>query len=96
MRNVRNFWLSADIDGRSTLLEGGPRSRDGGFDLDVYQRADGSVVKTLAVTGRAYKNGDVKLRIFPSTTVGCDARLHVEAGPNGEIVITSHRNSAED
>jgi len=101
MRNVRNFWLSADIDGRSTMLDGGPRSKDGGFDLDIYQRANGSSEKALSVTGRAYPNGQVILRIFPGAYGdGKDGRgLSVSYGEHGEITVYSTRdrvNSAED
>ena len=27
---VRNFYVEADIDGRQTMLGGGPRNKDGG------------------------------------------------------------------
>ena len=26
---MRNFWIDVDIDGRKTLLSGGPRTKDG-------------------------------------------------------------------
>lgn len=58
---VRNFWIEADIDGRKTSLEGGPRSKDGGFNLTVYIRDHGSIAKALRVTGEEV---DGKLRLW--------------------------------
>lgn len=42
-RTVRNFWVEASIDGRSSILSGGPKSKGGGFDLDISVRNDGGV-----------------------------------------------------
>jgi hypothetical protein len=46
---VRNFWLSAEIDGRKTSLDGGPRSKDGGMNLVIYQNHAGVPFKVLEV-----------------------------------------------
>lgn len=40
---VRNFYVEADIDGRETMLGGGPRSKDGGMKVCIYQRVDGAI-----------------------------------------------------
>lgn len=53
---VRNFWIDADIDGRQTMLSGGPRSKDGGMEVNIYQRNDGGIHHTVKVNCRA--NGD--------------------------------------
>ena len=60
-RNVRNFWLEANIDGRDTTLEGGPISKDGGFRLTIYQRHNGDVVKALDITGQVSHDGELQL-----------------------------------
>lgn len=54
---LRNFWLTASIDGRKTLLEGGPVSKDGGMTIRVLQRDDGSKVETVVV--RCYERDGV-------------------------------------
>lgn len=51
-RNVRNFWINAVIDGRRSPLVGGPRAKDGGFDLEIKQRHAGQVVPALTVLGQ--------------------------------------------
>ena len=52
-RCVRNFWLDALIDGRRSRLASGPRSKDGGFILDIYMRDRGSVpAEPLRVHGQ--------------------------------------------
>lgn len=51
---VRNFWVEADIDGRETNANGGPRSKDGGMDVTIYQRDDGEIKTVLRIISRAY------------------------------------------
>jgi len=48
---VRNFWIEADIDGRTTTLTGGPRSKDGGFSLDIFIRDEGASTKAITIMG---------------------------------------------
>ena len=50
---VRNFWVEADIDGRETNANGGPRSKDGGMDVTIYQRDDGEIKTVLRIISRA-------------------------------------------
>ena len=38
-RAVRNFWLSAEVDGRRSLVTGGPRGKDGGITVE-----EGSII----------------------------------------------------
>ena len=53
-RNVRNFWLTLDVDGSKKQVATGPRSRTGGFDLTVAIREDGSISKKeVEILGRA-------------------------------------------
>ena len=45
---IRPFYMSADIDGRSSNLSGGPKSKSGGQDITMsFSRIDG---KTLVLT----------------------------------------------
>ena len=53
---VRNFWVEADIDGRSTMLGGGPRAKDGGMDITIYQRDEGGIKQAFTIHCRAYGN----------------------------------------
>ena len=41
---MRNFYLTADIDGRQTLLTGGPRAKDGEMRVEIRQRKEGKSV----------------------------------------------------
>ena len=52
MRNVRNFWMSARVDGRNTGIASGPTSKDGGMDVTMLVRKDGSVSKGLSLICR--------------------------------------------
>lgn len=42
-RNVRNFWIELDVDGRKHRIATGPRSRAGGFTMRVLMRENGEI-----------------------------------------------------
>ena len=46
---VRNFWIEADIDGRKTMLAGGPREKDGGLTVNLFQRSEGDIQKAVSI-----------------------------------------------
>lgn len=62
-RNVRNFWIEADIDGRTSQFASGPVRKDGGFTLNVYQHDAGGVSHPLTIRGYALANGAVVLTV---------------------------------
>lgn len=62
-RNVRNFWMTADIDGRDTRLSGGPQSKIGGMDLTLYMRDAGEVAEVVSVLCRADSAGNLVLTV---------------------------------
>jgi hypothetical protein len=90
---VRNFWLEATIDGRQTDLSGGPRAKDGGFELTVYVRQRGSILRAVKVSGYAFEgfgNGDKDtLRIAVSTEK--DARNGASYTQGSDIIIETER-----
>lgn len=51
---TRNFYVSANIQGRETILGGGPQSKEGGLSLIFTQRDDGEVV--TAFTAQSFEN----------------------------------------
>ena len=53
-RNVRNFWVEAEVDGRKTGIAFGPQGKDGGFELTVYMRNEGEVAKAIRLEGEAH------------------------------------------
>lgn len=56
-RNTRNFWIELDIDGRTQTIAGGPISKDGGFDITIRVRENGSISdKKILIKGIAYDN----------------------------------------
>ena len=62
-RSVRNFWLAARIDGRPSPLRGGPRGKDGGFELAITVRDGGTVAEALRVVGRVLSDGHLALEV---------------------------------
>lgn len=90
---TRNFWLSADIDGRKTTLAGGPRRKDGGFELDVWMRVEGRRARVCRIIGTANPtihegNGETELRIQVADTP--DVR---DVGDETETVLVALRNA---
>ncbi len=60
---VRNWWISANVDGKQEPLESGPRAKDGGFDMTIYQRNEGGIVTALYVSGYALSDGKLRLEV---------------------------------
>ncbi len=50
-RNVRNFWLEIEIDGRKTPIACGPARKRGGFKLLIRQRNKGRIINALRIAG---------------------------------------------
>lgn len=46
---MRNFYLTADIDGRETLLTGGPRAKTGEMTVEIRQRDEGCSVVAFRI-----------------------------------------------
>lgn len=61
---VRNFWIEAQIDGRTTELTGGPQNKEGGFTLRIKQRDNGSISQPVRIEGFAQADGTLKLVVF--------------------------------
>ena len=60
-RNVRNFWVELDIDGKTTEIATGPRNKDGGFSMLIKIRENGSISsKRMKINGFA-NNGDLEI-----------------------------------
>lgn len=58
-RNVRNFWIELDVDGRKSRIAAGPRQKNGGFFCVVYMREDGAVKNAVSLEGRVSPDGDL-------------------------------------
>lgn len=53
-RNVRNFWIELDVDGKKQKVATGPRNGSGGFRLRILMREEGGISdKELIVNGYA-------------------------------------------
>lgn len=64
-RVVRNFWITGEVDGRKSRISGGPRARDGGISLTLYQRCDGGVATALRVDCLACPDGTLRVEVEP-------------------------------
>jgi hypothetical protein len=59
-RNVRNFWIELDVDGRRNNIETGPVRKDGGFSETIRIRNRGSISSTtLEIRGYVDSSGEV-------------------------------------
>lgn len=80
-RNVRNFWLELEIDGRPTKIAAGPRASDGGFTLHIGIREDGGIAdQRLVIFGSALPDGTL--------TVTADV---IGKGANAQAIILKGR-----
>jgi hypothetical protein len=62
-RNVRNFWIEADVDGASSKLSGGPRNSEGGFELTIYMREEGEAKTAMHIVGMVDTGGELVLKV---------------------------------
>ena len=60
---VRNFYVDANIDGRQTMLGGGPRAKDGEMTVCIYQRVDGGISDPVKIVCKE-RNGVLTTEIF--------------------------------
>lgn len=60
-RNVRNLWLTLDVDGRKSVVQTGPIAKDGGFTLRIQIRRDGQVCEAGYLYGSAALDGTLSV-----------------------------------
>jgi len=66
---IRNFYINCEIDGRKSRLTGGPRAKDGGFNLTIYQRSEGEKIIALEVDGVVRADGKLRLEIMKNDDI---------------------------
>jgi hypothetical protein len=77
-RTVRNFWIEADIDGQKTRLVGGPRQKDGGFQLEIKMRGGKEISPTsIVVTGTVTGDGYLSLQVSTKDETHTTPRLTI-------------------
>lgn len=64
---VRNFWVEADIDGYNSTPAGGPRRKDGGMGITVYQREDGGIKTAVRIFCKS--RGE---KLITEVYIGCE------------------------
>ena len=57
-RNVRNFWLEVEVDGRKEKIACGPVNKQGGMRLVLHQRNKGKVERVLTINCNAFTDMD--------------------------------------
>jgi hypothetical protein len=80
-RVVRNFYINAEVDGRRSRISGGPRARDGGMTLTLYQRRSGGVATVLILRCNVEKNGKLVTDVecaLPDCTEGKQRAIRIE------------------
>lgn len=70
---IRPFYMSADIDGRSSNLSGGPKGKSGGQDITIYQRDNGSVITAFRVV--SFSRVDGKTLVLTTQVLDKDGRV---------------------
>lgn len=63
MANVRNFWIQGVVDGRESTVCGGPRKKDGGMSVNIYQRDNKEIITALEINGVADDDGNLTLTV---------------------------------
>jgi len=92
-RNVRNFWIEAQVDGKKHSVATGPRRADGGFGLQVYIRDKGDIRTAVRLSGRVDDDGELVLYVNPGRPdrEDNDCTLKVKREKSGGFTITTDR-----
>ena len=61
---IRNFWIRSEIEGRKTLLAGGPRSKTGDMTTDLLVKENGAPNKILRISCVPQENGTLRIRVY--------------------------------
>lgn len=64
-RNVRNFWLELEVDGKKQRIATGPRSAGGGFSLAIRIRSCGAVKEAAVLQGYVLDGDNLWLTFSP-------------------------------
>lgn len=67
-RNVRNFWITLDVDGKKSKVATGPRNRNGGFECIIKMRSEGQIFEEDIVIQGIVRNGLLTLNIYTDRT----------------------------
>ena len=60
---LQNFYIECRIDGHKHEFTGEPKTKDGGFNLVIYQRSNGKHIRALDVVGYVKANGKLGLEL---------------------------------
>ena len=82
-RNVRNFWIEIEVDGRKERIATGPRRADGGFDMKLLMRNSGGIMEAMRIAGR-HIAGELELVVMPTADSGAEMM-------DNELVVTTAR-----
>jgi len=64
MMAIRNFWIRSEIEGRKTLLAGGPRSKTGEMGTDLFVKENGEIHKALRISCIPQEDGTLRIRVY--------------------------------
>jgi len=64
--SVRNFYAKIKVDGRETNVGVGPRGKDGGMGIELYQRDYGEISHVLTIYCHFNSDGLLITEVVPS------------------------------
>ena len=93
-RNVRNFWLQADVDrscGTPGTFASGPVSRTGGMSATLKVRTGGCIGRALDIDCLADEDGTLTIRMAAG-----DAGPLVWDAETQTLTMTTHRDKSPE
>ena len=79
MKNLRNFYLEAEVDGKKTKMVGGPKHKDGGMNINLFVRDKGELMRAVSI--------DCFVGFDPNELI-----IRVKAPDTDTITINTKRN----
>ena len=62
-RNVRNSWVTVNVDGRNSEMASGPVAKDGGLQAQFKFRHEGSIIDGITVTQGVTSDGKIHVMV---------------------------------
>lgn len=62
-RNIRNSWVTVNVDGRHSGMASGPVAKDGGLQARFKFRHEGTIIDGITVTQGVTRDGKIRVMV---------------------------------
>jgi hypothetical protein len=75
---VRNFWITANVDGKEPVVVGGPKNADGGFEMEILYREDDKISADKVIIQGRREGNKLILTAWPTAQRAMGFELEID------------------